>query len=211
MIDASRLAGLALDPGIAASGGDGKNIIVNIDYAFGEQAEHVIRNLLMLFGKNLASVNFLGKAGALVGKRGDILAPTAFIKQSSERYEPLFNSSVRCKPCLQERIPGRSVHEGPMLTVAGTLLQNRRMLYFYKHVWGCIGIEMEGAYYYRQVLESRRLGIVPEDVVLRFYYYVSDLPLDHASNLSSRMSALEGIPPLYAITREILTEVLGSE
>jgi hypothetical protein len=94
-----------------------------------------------------------------------------------------------------------------MLTVDGTLLQNRRMLYFYKHIWGCVGIEMEGAYYYRQVLESMRLGVLPEDLALRFYYYVSDLPLDHAANLSSRMSAQEGIPPLYAITREILSEV----
>ena len=207
LIDASRLAGLGLDPGILPPAKDARDIIVNIDYAFGEQAEHVIRNLLMLFGRNLRSVNFLGKAGALLGKRGDILVPTAFIKQNSERYEPLPKIDQGCAQCLLSRVPGREVHLGPMLTVDGTLLQNRRMLYFYKHLWGCVGIEMEGAYYYRQVLESRRLGIIPEDVELRFYYYVSDLPLDHASNLSSRLGALEGIPPLYAITREVLTGV----
>ena len=207
LIDASRLSGLNLDPGIAPAKKDARNIIVNIDYAFGEQAEHVIRNLLMLFGRNLASVNLLGKAGALLGKRGDILMPTAFIKQTSERYEPLLKAAQGCEHCLSARVPGREVHLGPMLTVDGTLLQNRKMLYFYKHLWGCIGIEMEGAYYYRQVLEARRLGIIPEDVELRFYYYVSDLPLDHASNLSSRLGAMEGIPPLYAITREVLTGV----
>jgi hypothetical protein len=207
IVDGTKLEGLEIDPGVVPVPRDRRVIIVNIDYAFGEQAEHVIRNLIMLFGTNLASINFLGKAGALQGKRGDILIPTAFIKQSSERYELLPQPSVRCKSCLLERVPGRSIHEGPMLTVDGTLLQNRRMLYFYKHIWGCVGIEMEGAYYYRQVLESMRLGVLPEDLALRFYYYVSDLPLDHAANLSSRMSAQEGIPPLYAITREILSEV----
>jgi hypothetical protein len=207
IIDGTKLAGLEIDPGVAPVPRDRKFMIVNIDYAFGEQAEHVIRNLIMLFGTNLASINFLGKAGALQGRRGDILMPTAFIKQSSERYELLPPPSVRCENCLDERIPGRSIHKGPMLTVDGTLLQNRRMLYFYKHIWGCVGIEMEGAYYYRQVLESMRLGVLPKDLALRFYYYVSDLPLDHRANLSSRMSAGEGIPPLYAITREILSEV----
>jgi hypothetical protein len=207
LIDGSRLAGREIDPDISAPGRNNQNVIVNIDYAFGEQAEHIIRYLLMLFGRTIASVNFLGKAGALQGKRGDILAPTAFIKQSSERYEPLPDPSMRCKECLLARIPDRTIHEGPMLTVEGTLLQNRRMLYFYKHIWGCVGIEMEGIHYYRQVLESRNLGIIPSEIPLRFYYYVSDLPLDHKSNLSLRLSVLEGLPPLYAITREILSEI----
>jgi hypothetical protein len=87
------------------------------------------------------------------------------------------------------------------------LLQNRIMLEFYRRVWGCIGLEMEGAHYFRRVNEARHLGIIPAEVDLRFYYYVSDLPLDHSSNLATRMGAVEGIPPLYAITREILSEI----
>lgn len=36
--------------------------------------------LILLFGTNIRSINVLGKAGAMVGKRGDILLPTHFIK-----------------------------------------------------------------------------------------------------------------------------------
>ena len=37
----------------------------------------------------------------------------------------------------------RDVRTGPLLTVSGTLLQNRDMLHFYRHIWDCIGLEME--------------------------------------------------------------------
>lgn len=93
----------------------------------------------------------------------------------------------------------------------GTLLQNRKMLHFNRHVWGCVGLEMEGSYYLRHVIESMNRGAVSRDVGLRFGYCVSDLPLRHDSNLSARMRATEGVPPLYAITREILTGILKPE
>ena len=95
-----------------------------------------------------------------------------------------------------------------MLTVPGTLLQNRRMLYFNRRVWRCVGLEMEGSFYLRPVLQLMDRGAVSRDVALRFLYYTSDLPLQHDANLSARMRASEGIPPLYAITREILSTIL---
>ncbi|MFW5796861.1 MAG: DUF6909 family protein, partial [Alkalispirochaeta sp.] len=187
--------------------------IVNIDYAFGEQAEYVIRNLLMLFGENVRSVNFLGKAGALVGERGDILAPTAFVEQQNDLFQPLPVPSLECSEgdgCVDRiarRHPNGTVHTGPMLTVDGTLLQNRQMLNFYRQIWDVVGIEMEGTHYYRGILESSQLGVIRSDVAYRFFYYVSDLPLQGHSNLATPMKRSEGVPPLYAITRHVLDEI----
>jgi hypothetical protein len=68
---------------------------------------------------------------------------------------------------------------------------------------------MEGIWYLRAVLEAEELGVLRRDVRRRFLYYVSDLPLEAGSNLSERLSPAEGIPPLYAITREILDALFG--
>ena len=211
LIDCSQLIGAGFDSDVGKVRAGSQDLIVNIDYAFGEQAEHIMRNLVMLFGSNICSINFLGKAGALVGKRGDILAPSAFIEQYSDLFQPVPMPSPGSVADLQKRLPDRSVHTGPMLTVEGTLLQNRMMLHFYRSIWGCTGLEMEGTHYYRQVLESTQIGVLPQDVDLRFFYYVSDLPLNPNSGLSSRLALSEGVPPLYAITRHILSEIFSSQ
>lgn len=217
LIDLARLRGVAIDQDvvqISAAPIDGHDVIVNIDYAFGEQAEQVMRVLLMLFGSNVASVNFLGKAGALLGRRGDILVPTAFIEQHSDLFQPLPERASRCSDgspaaeALVRRLPGADVHQGPMLTVDGTLLQNRAMLHFYRRIWGVVGMEMEGTHYYREILESAELGVIRGDVAYRFFYYVSDVPLGGGDSLVAPLSAAEGVPPLYAITRHILDEIL---
>jgi hypothetical protein len=62
------------------------------DYAFGEQARFILQSLVLLFGSHIRSVNIMGKAGALVGKRGDILYPSHLIFEAStvgSHYEPL--------------------------------------------------------------------------------------------------------------------------
>ncbi len=180
------------------------SFIINIDYAFGEQAEEIMRSLLLLFGSNVRSINILGKAGALMGARGDILAPTAFIEQANDAFQPLPGESAEALARLEAALPGRRVITGPLLTVGGTLLQNRAMLQFYSRIWGCVGLEMEGIWYLRAVLEAEQLGVLRRDARRRFLYYVSDLPLEAGSSLSERLSPAEGIPPLYAITREML-------
>ena len=109
---------------------------------------------------------------------------------------------------IEQLVPGRAVHRGPVLTVPGTLLQDRTLLHFYRRIWKCVGLEMEGTFYLRHVVQSMHRGSVPHDVDFRFLYYTSDLPLDHASNLSARLRAVEGIPPLYATTREVLRGIL---
>jgi hypothetical protein len=70
---------------------------------------------------------------------------------------------------------------------------------------------MEGAFYHRQVIESTALGVIPEDVRMRFFYYVSDLPLQTNFGLSDRLQAQEGVPPLYAITREIIADIFRQD
>mgnify|MGYP006284057689 CR=1 FL=1 len=206
-----------IDPGIKTTRSpdgrsgvpDGRSdVIVNIDYAFGEQAEDIIRNLNMLFGRRIASINFFGKAGALTADRGDVLMPSAFIQQSTDLFQPIAPPPAFPNDLAEDLAPA-NIHMGPMLTVDGTLLQNREMLGFYRHLWEVAGIEMEGFHYHRQILESKSLGVIPEDVELRFFYYVSDRPLDADRSLASRLKADEGIPPLYAITRHILNSILA--
>lgn len=211
LVDLGRLAGKQVDPGLPpVPESPGRELLVNIDFAFGQQAAEIIGGLITLFGHRIASINILGKAGAIVGKRGDILHPTAFVDQTQEVSETLHPQPVDLAR-LRARVPGREVHVGPLLTVPGTLLQNRQMLQFYRRLWGCVGLEMEGCYYWRRIDEAIRLGLLRPDVPTRFLYYVSDLPLDPASNLSGRLRPSEGIPPLYAVTREILAGVIESE
>ena len=209
LIDMARV-GSRIDPSVTPPPSGRRSLLVNIDFAFGQQAEEIIGNLIVLFGRNLASVNILGKAGALQGRRGDILVPTCFIEQQHDQLHPVSAETINLER-LRGRAHDRGVHVGPMLTVAGTLLQNHPMLQFYRHIWRCIGLEMEGYFYHRKLEESAQLGVVPPTIPLRFLYYVSDLPLDSESNLSGRMSAVEGVPPLYAVTREILSSIFEQE
>jgi hypothetical protein len=209
VIDLEKIRGAAVDPLLAPWQGRKNTLVVNIDYAFGEQAEHIIHQLILLFAHNIRSVNFLGKAGSLVGRRGDILVPTAFIEQSKDLFMPVAPPPKADLAFIKGLVGSRGVHVGPMLTVLGTLMQNRQMLHFYRNLWAVKGIEMEGVYYHRQVVESIQTGVLNADVVSRFYYYVSDLPLDVGSNLSERLKASEGVPPLYAITRQILAGIFA--
>lgn len=209
LIDPYRVCRSPIDPGVGVGSCAGSSLIVNIDYAFGEQAEEIMRNLLMLFGRNVRSISILGKAGALEGRRGDVLVPSAFIEQAGDSFLPLPPDKPESLKRLRSVLPGRRVIEGPLLTVRGTLLQNQRMLNFYRRVWACVGLEMEGAYYWRAILESEQLGVLRSGAVKRFHYYVSDAPLETGESLSARLTPQEGVPPLYAITREILTDILA--
>lgn len=209
LMDAEAACGFPADPGVRRKGFKGRRLIVNIDYAFGEQAEEIMRSLLLLFGRSVRSISVLGKAGALAGARGDLVVPSAFVEQANDSFMPVPALDAPALERLQEALPGRSIMAGPLLTVGGTLLQNRAMLQFYRRIWGCVGLEMEGAWYLRAIEEARELGVLADGVVMRFLYYVSDLPLQAGMRLSERLSPQEGVPPLYAVTREVLSEILG--
>jgi len=209
LVDAEAACASAADPGVRRGVCEGRRLIVNIDYAFGEQAEEIMRSLLLLFGRNVRSISVLGKAGALLGSRGDLVIPSAFIEQANDSFMPVPPPAPGMSERLREALPGRAVLSGPLLTVGGTLLQNRAMLQFYRRIWGCVGLEMEGAWYLRAIQEAKELGVLAEGAELRFIYYVSDLPMREGMRLSERLSPQEGVPPLYAVTREVLSEILG--
>lgn len=205
LFDLASLGARTLDPRLPEAPVGRPGIILNIDYAFGQQAEAIIGSIIALFGHRIRSINILGKAGGLEGRRGDVMVATSFVEQEDDGlHVPV--TAVNSER-LSSRIPDRLVLTGPILTVVGTVLQNQMMLNFYRRIWRCVGLEMEGSYYCRQILESQALGTLPEDVQLRFLYYISDLPLHAHETLSGGMRAMEGIPPLYAITAEVLTAI----
>jgi len=209
LICAQRLVPEACDPALRFERPPHPALIVNVDYAFGQQAEEILSNLLFVFGKRVRSVSVLGKAGGLVGQRGDLLLPRATLLQTNDELYPLPNADLEATD-LAPLVNDRMVHEGPVLTVSGTLLQDRQMLHFYNRIWKCVGIEMEGSFFARRLISAIETGIVRPDVRSRFAYYVSDVPLNPEANLSEALAPWEGVPPLYAITRAVLQKILDA-
>jgi hypothetical protein len=208
LIDVRALPIGATDPDIDVHMPTRPTLLVNVDYAFGEQAEEILSALVFLFGKRIRSVNVLGKAGALVGRRGDFLLPRAMLLQTNDELYSLPNHDLD-RAHLLDVAGGRGVHEGPMLTVGGTLLQDRKLLLLYKRVWRCIGLEMEGSWFARRVGSAIESGLLAKDTKTRFAYYVSDAPLEPSSTLVEAMRPEEGVPPLYGITRAILRRIFS--
>ena len=111
-----------------------------------------------------------------------------------------------------KKLTNSEIHVGPMLTVAGTILQNYELLNFYKHVMGCVGLEMEGFYYAKEVENSIKHRLIFDKFITRMYYYVSDLPLDLTQTLTQEGLAVswdEGVCSMNAIQRLILNHVMG--
>jgi len=186
-----------------------KHLIVNVDFAFGHQAEEIVHCLTLLYRNSIRSLNVVGKAGGLIGKRGDILLPSHVLLQSQDDLRPIAQSGISPEKIAQ--ICSREVHVGTVLTIEGTLLQDRVLLNFYRKFSHCIGIEMEGSYFVRQIEKSIMKGILDSDVSTRFLYYVSDIPLDVKSTLSKSLSPWEAIPPLYSIIRIIINQIFDDD
>ncbi|GET87303.1 hypothetical protein, conserved [Leishmania tarentolae] len=209
-----------------------QHFLINMDFAFGAQAEGICRVIFSAFGKRIRSVSVMGKAGGLTGKRGDIqLASHVLLSKSSLILEDNQDELRNCRnqDLTAERLqelagPRVKVHHGKVLTVTGTMLQNVSLLRYYQQVWRCIGTEMEGSYFARVIEDFYRQGIAHPCLTTRFAYYTSDLPLAQSdaemearrthrlqasgATLSAPMSPQEGVPPLYAIARGILENVL---
>ncbi|KAL6613049.1 hypothetical protein U3516DRAFT_592157 [Neocallimastix sp. 'constans'] len=186
-----------------------RHLIVNVDFAFGHQAEEIVHCLTLLYSKSIRSLNVVGKAGGLIGKRGDILLPSHVLLQSQDDLRPIAQTGI--SPENIAKICSREVHVGTVLTIEGTLLQDRVLLNFYRKFSHCIGIEMEGSYFVRQIEQSIMRGILDSEVNTRFLYYVSDIPLDLKSTLSKSLSPWEAIPPLYSIIRLIINQLFDDD
>eukprot|EP00758_Cryptobia_borreli_P010599 Tbor_TRINITY_DN5582_c0_g2::TRINITY_DN5582_c0_g2_i1::g.12579::m.12579 len=200
-----------------------RHFLLNMDFAFGAQADGITKTLVETFGSHIRSFSVMGKAGGIASSiaRGDIqLASHVLFSKSSLIMEDYLDELRHCgnnditKDFLVEFLgegTKSNVLYGPVLTIPGTILQNEVLLKYYSNIWHCIGIEMEGSYFCRQIKESMKRGVLNESVVTRFAYYTSDLPFGGDTSLAIPMKPNEGIPPLYAITRAFLCRILNGQ
>lgn len=182
-----------------------KPILINFDYAFGEQAGIVLEQLFREFGHRIASVSIMGKAGSLVGSRGGVLLPDYLLRQgANDLYDLPFGNVLR-----PEDFEGLEVRSGgPMLTVMGTVLQNDVILSKYRDEWGCLGLEMEGIPYLRALHQCRKLGLTRPDLQMGIGYYASDTPLVPGQSLAREL-ALEGVKATYALNLALFNRLLS--
>lgn len=192
-----------------------KPVIMVMDYAFGEQAYETMDEMLKpfttqteTFHMNVASISIMGKAGILVGEKGDIMIPTAHLFEGTADNYPFHNElSV-------DDFEGKEIYvcSGTMVTVLGTSLQNKDILkFFHDSTWNVVGLEMEGAHYQKAIQAASRLrGNICEDVKVRYAYYASDNPLETGSTLASGGLGTAGVKPTYLITEKILEQIFAS-
>ncbi len=205
LIDLARLSA-ERDPDLAQVQPQ-RGLIVNIDYAYGLQARSITQMILLILGKRIRSFSVFGKAGALTGKRGDILLPHHLIDQQTDEVYPLPQNGLSA-PELEALGFPHEIHSGVLLTVPGTSMQNSLMLRYYRVFRGAIGMEMEGSFYLREIIRGQMEGILPADMAVNFIYYTSDTPLNPNESLTAKMTIPEGVPAVYSITRAILGRVL---
>lgn len=189
-------------------------ILLVMDYAFGEQAFECFDELLKpyeigeeSFSLNIASINIMGKAGILCGKKGDLMIPNAFVFEGTADNYPLENDFE--KSDFEQS--GISVYEGPMITVLGTSLQNRDVLNHFRYSsWKAIGLEMEGAHYQKAIQAAIKIRkSVNDHIKIRYAYYASDNPLVSGNTLASGSLGAEGIKPTYVITKKMLQKIFS--
>lgn len=188
-----------------------KPVLIVMDYAFGEQAYETIDELLKPFHKdfylNVESVSVMGKAGILVGDKGDIMIPTAHINEGTGDNYP-FENELTVDMFQGNDIP---VFGGSMITVLGTSLQNKDLLkFFHDSTWRVIGLEMEGAHYQKAIQSASKIRkSINPNIKVRYAYYASDNPLETGSTLASGGLGASGVKPTYLITIKILEQIFN--
>ena len=214
LIDTAMLGSVVFYPGINIGKSlinTDKPVIVVVDYAFGVQAFELMENLLAPFEAGVSetrfhfsSISIMGKAGILLGEKGNIMLPTAHIFEgTSDNY--IFDNDLTREDFQEEE----DIFVGPMATVLGTSLQNRRMLEEFEASWKIIGLEMEGGHYQRAIGAAMIKGNLPRNIRVRYAYYASDNPLKTGSTLAAGPMETEGVKPTYMITQKILSKILG--
>ncbi|MGD1921213.1 MAG: hypothetical protein ACFCAD_21390, partial [Pleurocapsa sp.] len=189
-----------------------KPVILVMAYAFGEQAFELFDELLKPYKEkssklNLHSISVTGKAGTLVGNKGDLLLPNAHVFEGTADNYPFKNEMTK------EDFPDLeiAVHEGVLLTVLGTSLQNSDVLEYFKiSSWNVIGLEMEGAHLQKAIQAAAKIRkSIAEDISLRYAYYASDNPLMTGSTLASGSLGKVGVKPAYAIALKFLHKIFS--
>jgi hypothetical protein len=192
-------------------------VILVMDYAFGEQAYESMDELLRpyhdpktehVYDMPVESINIMGKAGILDGRKGDIMVPDAHIFEGTADNYPFENDFT----AADFEGEGLGVFEGPMVTVLGTSLQNIPILdYFLTSSWKAAGLEMEGAHYQKAIQAATHIRkSVNPGLKVRYAYYASDNPLITGHTLASGSLGADGVRPTYLITVRMLERVFGS-
>ena len=196
---------------------DAAPVLLVMDYAFGEQAYESMDELLRpyhdpatgrVYDMPVESINVMGKAGILEGRKGDIMVPDAHVFEGTADNYP-FTNALSGEDFADE---GLGVYEGPMVTVLGTSLQNIPILdYFLTSSWRAAGLEMEGAHYQKAIQAATKIRrSVNPDLRVRYAYYASDNPLLTGHTLASGSLGADGVRPTYLITLRMLQGILGS-
>jgi len=207
LINVNKLNGSYMDPNVKYNQISKNHLILHIGYTFGAQSSQIIRPLIMLFGSKARSFNVIGKAGGLAGKRTEIMCANKIFHDKTNDMCTVNYGNMDVEQL--KKSANTNIHVGPMLTVAGTILQNNDLLHYYKRIMGCIGLEMEGFYYANYCEMSKKSGLLKENFVCRCFYYTSDLPLDPTQNLSQEGENVnwdEGVCSMNAIQRFILNQ-----
>jgi hypothetical protein len=210
VVNVNKLNPNFIDPNLEFKPASKNHIILHMGYTFGAQSHHIIKPVLMLFGSKTRSINIIGKAGGLVGERTDIILANKVFYDKTHDLSELNYGNIDIEEL--KRTTKSNIHLGPMLTVAGTILQNNDLLNFYKHVMGCVGLEMEGYYFAREIENCIKHELLLPNFITRCFYYISDLPLDPNQNLSQEDSLVswdEGIGSMNAIQRYILSKIMA--
>lgn len=190
----------------------GKPVLLVMDYAFGTQAFEAMDELLKPWAHeglekklNVQSISIMGKAGTLLGIRGDIMLATAHVLEGTPH-----NYMVDGDLTENDFEADVNVFVGPIITVLGTSLQNRDVLEkFQKTSWNAVGLEMEGGHYQRAINAAMIRGHIPKDAKLRYAYYASDNPLVSGETLAAGAMGEAGIRPTYMITKVILEKIFS--
>jgi hypothetical protein len=193
---------------------ESEDVIIVMDYAFGEQAYETMDELLKPFlydGErqylDVDSISIMGKAGILEGGKGDIMIPKAHLFEGTADNYP-FTNELNIDDFKGYDL---NVFEGTMVTVLGTSLQNKELLkFFHNSTWDVIGLEMEGAHYQKAIQAAAKLrGNISQDIKVRYAYYASDNPLETGSTLAQGGLGTTGVKPTYLITEKILKQILS--
>lgn len=211
IINVNKLNPEYCDPAFKIRPASRNHIILHFGYTFGAQSSLIIKPILMLFGSKARSMNIIGKAGGLTGNRTDILVSSNIFYDKTNELININYGNIDI-PKLENDTKSK-VHLGPMLNVAGTILQNNDLLHFYKNVQGCVGLEMEGYFFAREIENCIKHGILRKDFITRCFYYASDLPLDPDQNLAQEddnVSWDEGVCSMNAIQRFIMNQIFNS-
>ena len=208
LLNPNRLDPKFIDPNININPISKYHIIFHIGYTFGAQSSQIIKPLIMLFGSKARSFNFLGKAGGLYGKRTEIIVASKIFYDKTHEIVSINHGKIY--PDELKIQTQTNIYIGPMLTATGTIIQNFDLLHFYKYVMGCVGIEMDGYFFAKEIENSIKYGLLKENFITRCIYYISDLPLDLTQNLCQKedyVSWDEGVCSMNAIQRYILNKI----